>query len=76
MRYHLIAAAFVVGIASPAFAQSHTLPTGSENAAQPPIDWTVGDAPAFGVPRVREGRSVAIDGRFRAHYPDRAGDFE
>ena len=39
MRYQLIAAALAIGLAGPAFAQSHTLPAGSEDAAQAPIDW-------------------------------------
>lgn len=76
MRYQLIAASLIVGLASPAFAQSRNLPAGSEDAAQPPIDWTVGRAPAYGVPRLREGRSVVVVPQAASPYYDRADDLE
>ena len=76
MRYHVIAAALIVGFAAPAFAQNRTLPAGSEYAAQPPIDWTTGSGPAYGVPRFREGRSVAVDPLATVPRQDRFGDFD
>lgn len=76
MRYQLIAAALAVGLASPAFAQNRTLPAGSEAAAQPPIDWTAGSAPAYGVPRLREGRSVVVVPQLVAPYDERSGDLD
>ena len=48
MRYQLIAAALVVGLVSPAVAQNRTLPAGSEQAAQPPIDWSTETARTLG----------------------------
>ncbi len=76
MRYQLLAAALAIGLASPAFAQNRTLPAGSEDAAQPPIDWSAGSARASVAPHVYEGRSVVIEPRFAAPRPDRSGDLD
>ncbi len=78
MRYQLVAATLAIGLASPAFAQSHTLPAGSEYAAQPPIDWTVGGARSLNAAGgLYEGRSVAVDPQADAsRLEDGSGDLE
>ena len=75
MRYHFVAAALVVGLASPAFAQSRTLPAGSEAAFQQPvIDGSADGARLWHAPRVLEGRSIAVDRRAGALRPANSDD--
>ncbi len=76
MRYQLIAAALVVGLVSPAFAQNRTLPAGSERAAQPPIDWSTETARTLGTTRVYDGRSVVVAPFAVAPRGDRSGDLD
>ena len=76
MRYQLVAAALVLGLASPAFAQSRTLPAGSEQAAQPPIDWSTETARTLGSTRVYEGRSVVVGPFAVSPLADRTGDLD
>ncbi|MCX8256153.1 hypothetical protein RHAL1_01333 [Beijerinckiaceae bacterium RH AL1] len=59
MRHIVIATALVIGLAGPAFAQNRTLPAGSEGAAQPPIDWSVG-MQRRAARHILEGRSVSV----------------
>ena len=76
MRYQLVAAALAMAFASPAFAQSRTLPAGSERAAQPPIDWSAETAQTMGSTQLYEGRSVFVAPFVVAPRGHRSGDLD
>ena len=59
MRHLFVTLALLASVASPALAQSRMLPAGSENAAQPPIDWSASTQRRWAATRhLYEGRSA------------------